>query len=153
VSIVRVSPKTIFSWLSPTELILLARCTAKASLLDCSPDKRVLRSNGHTDVLVECVGADEKILRKEYGVAIEGCLVSHTFNNDPTVLAKYGLRTTQPFTYDFPRADIHRLIAPDVLHQVIKGCFQDHIVVWVEKYIYMKYKPRGDACWSEIDRR
>ncbi|KAF9236391.1 hypothetical protein BU15DRAFT_89145 [Melanogaster broomeanus] len=38
-----------------------------------------------------------------------------------------------PFMNDFPRADIHQLIAPDILHQVIKGMFKDHLVDWVEK--------------------
>jgi hypothetical protein len=41
----------------------------------------------------------------------------------------------QPFTDDFPRADIHELIAPDILHQLIKGAFKDHIVTWVQTYI------------------
>ncbi|KAH8980296.1 hypothetical protein EDB86DRAFT_2835417 [Lactarius hatsudake] len=35
-----------------------------------------------------------------------------------------------PFTHSFPRADIHELLAPDLLHQVIKGVFKDHLVAW-----------------------
>ncbi|KIM57459.1 hypothetical protein SCLCIDRAFT_130430, partial [Scleroderma citrinum Foug A] len=31
--------------------------------------------------------------------------------------------------------NIHELIAPDILHQIIKGTFKDHIVSWVESYI------------------
>jgi hypothetical protein len=41
----------------------------------------------------------------------------------------------KPFTSSFPRADIHELITPDLLHQVIKGAFKDHITTWVNEYI------------------
>jgi Plavaka transposase len=42
---------------------------------------------------------------------------------------------SKPFTNDFPRADIHELISPDILHQLIKGTFKDHLVTWVEEYL------------------
>ncbi|KAH9968467.1 hypothetical protein BJV74DRAFT_909870 [Russula compacta] len=37
--------------------------------------------------------------------------------------------------HGFPRADIHKLLTPDLLHQVIKGTFKDHIVMWVNKFL------------------
>ncbi|KIJ59511.1 hypothetical protein HYDPIDRAFT_170763 [Hydnomerulius pinastri MD-312] len=40
-----------------------------------------------------------------------------------------------PFTASFPRANIHELIAPDILHQIIKGTFKDHLVAWVEAFL------------------
>ncbi|KAG1862611.1 hypothetical protein F4604DRAFT_1882264 [Suillus subluteus] len=40
-----------------------------------------------------------------------------------------------PFTNDFPHANIYELIAPDLLHQLIKGTFKDHLVEWVGKYL------------------
>ncbi|EIW77696.1 hypothetical protein CONPUDRAFT_108937 [Coniophora puteana RWD-64-598 SS2] len=59
-----------------------------------------------------------------------------------------------PFTNDFPRADIHELIAPDILHQLIKGVFKDHLVDWVVEYIKAEH-PAGDAAdiLDDIDRR
>lgn len=48
----------------------------------------------------------------------------------------------QPFTEAFPRADIHTLITPDILHQIIKGTFKDHLVTWVDEYLELKYQSR-----------
>ncbi|KAJ7754298.1 hypothetical protein B0H14DRAFT_3096710 [Mycena olivaceomarginata] len=31
----------------------------------------------------------------------------------------------------FPRADIHEMLSPDLLHQIIKGSFKDHLVTWI----------------------
>jgi TorA maturation chaperone TorD len=39
------------------------------------------------------------------------------------------------FTHGFPRADIHELLSPDLLHQIIKGTFKDHLITWVTAYI------------------
>jgi hypothetical protein len=60
----------------------------------------------------------------------------------------------QPFTNDFPRADIHELIAPDLLHQVIKGTFKDHLVSWVEEYLVHTYgRARANEILDDIDNR
>jgi hypothetical protein len=60
----------------------------------------------------------------------------------------------QPFTDNFPRADIHKLLAPDILHQVIKGTFKDHLVEWVQDYVYLTYgKKEGKKIMDDIDRR
>ena len=47
------------------------------------------------------------------------------------------LNTYQPFTAYFPWADIHELLSPNLLHQVIKGTFKYHIVTWVNKYLVL----------------
>ncbi|KAG1902160.1 uncharacterized protein F5891DRAFT_1127780 [Suillus fuscotomentosus] len=59
-----------------------------------------------------------------------------------------------PFTNDFPCADINRLIAPDLLHQLIKGAFKDHLVDWVEKYLLLTHgKHEAQRIMDDIDRR
>jgi hypothetical protein len=60
----------------------------------------------------------------------------------------------QPFTSDFPRADIHELLSPDLLHQLIKGTFKDHLVTWVNEYLVEEYGAgRGSEIIDDIDRR
>ncbi|KAG2088366.1 uncharacterized protein F5147DRAFT_748442 [Suillus discolor] len=59
-----------------------------------------------------------------------------------------------PFTASFPRANIHELLSPDLLHQVIKGSFKDHLVTWVEKYLAKTFgTSKAAATMAEIDRR
>jgi hypothetical protein len=60
----------------------------------------------------------------------------------------------QPFTSDFPCADIYEMITPDLLHQVIKGTFKDHLVTWVCKYLKRVYGERHTGIIiDDIDRR
>ncbi|PIL37761.1 transcription factor [Ganoderma sinense ZZ0214-1] len=61
----------------------------------------------------------------------------------------------QPFTNHFPRADIHELITPDLLHQLIKGTFKEHLVEWVMEYIRLTAESEDAAnrIIEEIDRR
>ncbi|TBU21633.1 hypothetical protein BD311DRAFT_782809 [Dichomitus squalens] len=59
-----------------------------------------------------------------------------------------------PFTVAFPRADIHEMLSPDLLHQVIKGTFKDHLVAWVEEYLVLTYgKAQAAVILADIDRR
>jgi len=55
---------------------------------------------------------------------------------------------------NFPRADIHALILPDILHQVIKGTFKDHLVLWVGLYLKQTHCEREvRAILADIDRQ
>jgi hypothetical protein len=60
----------------------------------------------------------------------------------------------KPFTHSFPQANIHELLSPDLLHQVIKGTFKDHLVTSVQEYIELVH-PRSQAeeIIRDIDRR
>ena len=49
----------------------------------------------------------------------------------------------QPFTDEFPCASIYLLLAPDILHQLIKGTFKDHLVDWVMKYLEFTHGKAG----------
>ncbi|KAF8268153.1 hypothetical protein EI94DRAFT_1786067 [Lactarius quietus] len=106
------------------------KCTALPSNLDAMG--AFPRTHTHTDVLVNTGGIELRELWDDYGI------VGDLF----------------PFTMAFPRADIHELLAPDLLHQVIKGTFKDYVVTWVEKYILQTYpKAQAEQILADIDRR
>ncbi|KAG1720956.1 uncharacterized protein EDB91DRAFT_1240357 [Suillus paluster] len=103
------------------------RCMSNRKNLD---EKSLCRCRDHTEALIEEV-ATSLALWDEYGIVSD--LV--------------------PFTNDFPRADIHELIAPDLLHQLIKGTFKDHLVEWVGKYlVHVHGKKETEKIQDDIDR-
>ncbi|KLO09228.1 hypothetical protein SCHPADRAFT_834269 [Schizopora paradoxa] len=104
-------------------------CLSSAKNLD-TPSMR--RSQAHRNAIIHAFSAHEKKIREEYGIV-------------PSLV---------PFTNDFPRADIHDIISSDLLHQVIKGSFKDHLVTWVCDYLVQKHgKTLALKYLDDIDRR
>ncbi|KAI0632415.1 hypothetical protein C8Q77DRAFT_1218797 [Trametes polyzona] len=118
------------------EQVLLA-CIVQGWCAKCTADRRDLdnpeappRSHEHTAALLDAM--DLTGLWDEYGIV--GDLM--------------------PFTVGFPRADIHEMLSPDLLHQVIKGTFKDHLVTWVEEYLILTHgKAQAAIIMADIDRR
>ncbi|KAF8259052.1 hypothetical protein EI94DRAFT_1774026 [Lactarius quietus] len=70
-----------------------------------------------------------------------------------TLWYQYGIvGDMKPFTWEFPHADIHRVISPDILHQAINCTFKDHLVTWVELYLKLSHtKTHVKAILDDID--
>ena len=89
-----------------------------------------------------------KELWDEYGI-VGDVVVSA----EPSIISTH-IYPIQPFTEEFPHANIQELLSPDLLHQVIKGTFKDHLVTWVEEYLVLVYGASGAAAiMADIDQR
>ena len=54
---------------------------------------------------------------------------------------------------NFPRADINNLLSPDILHQLIKGTFKEHIVQWItDCIIKTNMKGQVKSILADINR-
>ncbi|KAG2147840.1 uncharacterized protein EDB93DRAFT_1103923 [Suillus bovinus] len=75
--------------------------------------------------------------------------------NHVSINDEYGIiADLVPFTNGFPRVDIHKFLSPDILHQIIKGTFKDHLVDWVGEYLLITHGTRHAAeIMDNIDRR
>lgn len=105
------------------------------------------RSKRHTNGLITLESPN--VLWETYGI-VGGVTVRNIFS--PKCFMTHC--AIQPFTEEFPRADIYELIAPDLLHQIIKGTFKDHLVTWVEEYLVLTHgQTRANAILADIDRR
>lgn len=131
------------------DCLYLYRCTLfPKSLDDC--EHALPRSQDYNETLVSLFMAGE--LWDEYGIDDDIIVSCQTHRADgeqeliPIII--------EPFTNDFPRADIHQLLAPDLLHQVIKGTFKDHLVEWVGRYLVLIHgKADAAKIMDEIDHR
>ncbi|KAF8073482.1 hypothetical protein FPV67DRAFT_1559904 [Lyophyllum atratum] len=106
------------------------KCEASPDNLDGNPGETRRRRHERTDFIIKCF--------------------------DPgTVWEDYGIRSDiVPFTHGFPCTDIQTLLSPDLLHQLIKGTFKDHLVTWVNEYLHVKYgETRALGIIHDIDRR
>ena len=66
----------------------------------------------------------------------------------------YLILHSQPFTCDFPCGNIYQMISPDLLHQLIKGTFKDHLVTWICEYLVIQHgEHRAGVILDDIDRR
>ncbi|KAK7062589.1 hypothetical protein VNI00_000077 [Paramarasmius palmivorus] len=84
------------------------------------------------------------------------CTVLQEYGGDGTVLwDNFGIDDdVLPFTHQFPQADIHEMLTPDILHQIVKGCFKDMLVEWIWDYLAeTEDKQRVKEIMDEIDRR
>ncbi|KAF8324638.1 hypothetical protein F5887DRAFT_1063400 [Amanita rubescens] len=103
------------------------RCTGTPDDLD---GPSLPRTTAYTAMLSDCL--DLETLWTDYGIVGD----------------------VKPFTTFFPRASIYELITSDLLHQVIKGTFKDHLVTWVGEWLELEHgKTQADAIMADIDRR
>lgn len=131
-----------------TQSDVCPRCRAKPEELDRIGDPR---TKYHRDHIIEVF--DPGILWDTYGIVAD-VVVRSIFSLSFFFLAVRSLGPHQPFTDDFPRADIAQLLAPDLLHQVIKGTFKDHLVEWIWEYLKLRHGEAHAKCiMDDIDRR
>ncbi|KAF8867916.1 hypothetical protein CPB85DRAFT_1445386 [Mucidula mucida] len=73
--------------------------------------------------------------------------------DDADLWDNYGIDAdVEPFTEHFPQADIHEILTSDLLHQVIKGSFKDHLVEWVLMYLELTVgKSQAKVIMDDID--
>jgi len=100
---------------------------------DLDSHRHLHHSCAHTEML--SMAFELGTLWDEYGIisdVIVSCNLLHMF-------IKTYLQSFQLFMNAFPHADIHELLAPDLLHQLIKGAFKDHIISWVNDHVKVEH--------------
>ncbi|KAF8266958.1 hypothetical protein EI94DRAFT_1731853, partial [Lactarius quietus] len=119
--------RSLKPWMSKPHITCCADghlCTARPAVFNDDPTT-ILWSRDHTSALMAAFEDEPGVLWDGYGI----------------------VNYVTPFTTHFPRADIHELLSPDLLHQVIKGMFKDHLIDWVTEYLEAVHTK---ACAKEI---
>ena len=80
------------------------------------------RSHKLTCSLVDAL--DKNSLWDDYGI-VNNIMVCYSGLQFSCLPLPY---VSQLFIHGFPHTDIHELLSPDLLHQIIKGTFKDHLV-------------------------
>ena len=95
-------------------------------LVACCMENRcprcVTKPEGHGDY-VESLERDPKTTLD--------VLEEHQRGGDPVKFDQYGIRAVyEPFWKNLPHSNIFQSFSPDLLHQLHKGVFKDHLVKW-----------------------
>ena len=125
------------------------RCLAPANDLDNPTFQNNPRTLEHTQAILENLELGQ--IWDAYGLV--GDIV---VSDAPLSSKKYNMliHQEQPFTEGFPQANVHELLSPDILHQLIKGVFKDHLVTWIEEWIFANHtKNKAREILDDIDRR
>jgi hypothetical protein len=128
-------------------IVLLQNCSCDADQKDLDNPAAEPRTSEKTENLLQTTSADD--LWYQHGLIYDFYVCLTCFRDDVQLIHQ-----PQPFTADFPRANIHELLTPDLLHQAIKGAFKDHLVDWVQGYLEAQHGPsESKRVLDEIDRR
>ena len=75
-------------------------------------------------------GIYEESLHRDQKTTLD-ILEEHRKGGDPVKFDQYGIRAVyEPFWKDLPHCNIFNCLTPDLLHQLHKGIFKDHLVKW-----------------------